>query len=34
MNLLGLDISIQYMVRALVLAAAVVFDVATRRMAQ
>jgi putative multiple sugar transport system permease protein len=34
MNLLGWDISIQYMVRALVLAAAVVFDVATRRLAQ
>jgi putative multiple sugar transport system permease protein len=34
MNLMGADISIQYMVRALVLAAAVVFDVATRRMAQ
>lgn len=33
MNLLGWDISIQYMVRALVLAGAVVFDVATRRMA-
>jgi putative multiple sugar transport system permease protein len=34
MNLMGADISVQYMVRALVLAAAVVFDVATRRMAQ
>jgi putative multiple sugar transport system permease protein len=34
MNLLGWDISIQYMVRALVLAGAVVFDVATRRAAQ
>ena len=31
MNLLGWDISIQYMVRALVLAGAVIFDVATRR---
>jgi putative multiple sugar transport system permease protein len=34
MNLMGADISVQYMVRALVLAAAVVFDVATRRMAK
>ncbi len=34
MNLMGADISIQYMVRALVLAAAVVFDVATRRTGQ
>jgi putative multiple sugar transport system permease protein len=34
MNLLGWDISIQYMVRAVVLAGAVVFDVATRRMAK
>jgi len=34
MNLMNVDLSIQYMVRALVLAAAVVFDVATRRMAQ
>jgi putative multiple sugar transport system permease protein len=33
MNLLGWDISIQYMVRAVVLAAAVIFDVATRRAA-
>lgn len=31
MNLLGWDISIQYIVRALVLVGAVVFDVATRR---
>jgi putative multiple sugar transport system permease protein len=31
MNLLGIDISIQYIVRALVLAAAVIFDVQTRR---
>ncbi len=31
MNLLGWDISIQYIVRALVLAGAVVFDVATRK---
>lgn len=30
MNLMGLDISYQYIVRALVLAAAVIFDVATR----
>jgi putative multiple sugar transport system permease protein len=30
MNLMGIDISYQYIVRALVLAAAVVFDVATR----
>jgi putative multiple sugar transport system permease protein len=34
MNLMNVDLSIQYMVRALVLAAAVVFDVATRRMAK
>jgi len=34
MNLLGWDISIQYMVRALVLAGAVIFDVATRKAAQ
>ena len=31
MNLMGIDISYQYIVRALVLAAAVIFDVATRR---
>jgi putative multiple sugar transport system permease protein len=31
MNLMGIDISIQYITRALVLAAAVIFDVATRR---
>jgi len=31
MNLMGIDISYQYIVRALVLAAAVVFDVATRK---
>jgi putative multiple sugar transport system permease protein len=30
MNLMGLDISYQYIVRALVLAAAVIFDVFTR----
>jgi putative multiple sugar transport system permease protein len=30
MNLLGWDISIQYLVRALVLAGAVIFDVSTR----
>ncbi len=34
MNLMGVDLSIQYMVRALVLAGAVIFDVATRRMAK
>jgi putative multiple sugar transport system permease protein len=34
MNLMNVDLSIQYMVRALVLAVAVVFDVATRRMAK
>jgi len=34
MNLMGMDISIQYLVRALVLAAAVVFDVATRTRAR
>jgi putative multiple sugar transport system permease protein len=34
MNLMGIDISIQYIVRALVLAAAVIFDVATRRREQ
>ncbi len=33
MNLLGWDISIQYLVRALVLAGAVIFDVATRKKA-
>jgi putative multiple sugar transport system permease protein len=31
MNLMNVDLSIQYMVRAGVLAAAVIFDVATRR---
>jgi putative multiple sugar transport system permease protein len=31
MNLMGIDISLQYIVRALVLAAAVIFDVTTRR---
>jgi putative multiple sugar transport system permease protein len=30
MNLMGIDISLQYIVRALVLVAAVIFDVATR----
>jgi putative multiple sugar transport system permease protein len=30
MNLLGIDISLQYVVRGAVLAAAVIFDVATR----
>jgi len=34
MNLLGWDISIQYIVRALVLAGAVIFDVATRKTAR
>jgi putative multiple sugar transport system permease protein len=33
MNLMGADISIQYMVRAFVLAGAVIFDVATRKSA-
>ncbi len=31
MNLMGIDISYQYIVRAIVLAAAVIFDVTTRR---
>jgi putative multiple sugar transport system permease protein len=30
MNLMGIDISYQYIVRALVLAGTVIFDVATR----
>jgi putative multiple sugar transport system permease protein len=30
MNLMGIDISFQYLVRGLVLAAAVIFDVKTR----
>jgi putative multiple sugar transport system permease protein len=30
MNLMGIDISVQYIVKAFVLAAAVIFDVATR----
>ncbi len=34
MNLMGIDISYQYIVRALVLALAVIFDVATRRRTQ
>jgi putative multiple sugar transport system permease protein len=34
MNLMGIDISVQYLVRALVLAAAVIFDVATRTRAR
>ena len=34
MNLMHIDISLQYIVRALVLAAAVIFDVATRRRGQ
>ena len=33
MNLMGIDISSQYIVRGAVLAAAVIFDVATRRRA-
>ena len=31
MNLIGVDISLQYIVRGAVLAAAVIFDVSTRR---
>jgi putative multiple sugar transport system permease protein len=34
MNLMGLDISLQYIVRAAVLAGAVIFDVATRKTSQ
>ncbi len=34
MNLMGIDISYQYIVRAGVLAAAVIFDVATRTRAK
>ncbi|MBN1310657.1 MAG: sugar ABC transporter permease [Anaerolineae bacterium] len=34
MNLMGIDISIQYIVKAIVLAAAVIFDVATRSRGQ
>jgi putative multiple sugar transport system permease protein len=34
MNLMGIDISVQYLVRAIVLAAAVIFDVYTRRRAK
>lgn len=34
MNLMGIDISLQYIVRGLVLAAAVIFDVVTRRRAK
>jgi putative multiple sugar transport system permease protein len=34
MNLMGIDISYQYIVRAIVLAAAVIFDVTTRRSSQ
>lgn len=34
MNLMGIDISYQYIVRATVLAAAVIFDVTTRRVAK
>jgi putative multiple sugar transport system permease protein len=34
MNLMGIDISYQYIVRAIVLAAAVIFDVTTRRTAK
>jgi putative multiple sugar transport system permease protein len=34
MNLMGIDISYQYIVRATVLAAAVIFDVATRRTSE
>ena len=34
MNLMGIDISYQYIVRAIVLAGAVIFDVTTRRTAE
>ena len=34
MNLMGVDISYQYIARAIVLAAAVIFDVATRESAK
>jgi putative multiple sugar transport system permease protein len=34
MNLMGIDISLQYIVRAAVLAAAVIFDVLTRNRAK
>jgi putative multiple sugar transport system permease protein len=34
MNLMGMDISMQYLVRAIVLAGAVIFDVATRKRAR
>ena len=34
MNLMGIDLSYQFIVRALVLTAAVIFDVATRKGAQ
>jgi putative multiple sugar transport system permease protein len=34
MNLMGMDISVQYLVRAIVLAGAVIFDVYTRRRAK
>ena len=34
MNLMGIDISYQYIVRAIVLAAAVIFDVTTRRASE
>jgi putative multiple sugar transport system permease protein len=34
MNLMGIDISLQYIVRAAVLVAAVIFDVATRSREQ
>jgi putative multiple sugar transport system permease protein len=34
MNLMGVDISIQYIVRALVLVFAVIFDVQTRKNVQ
>jgi putative multiple sugar transport system permease protein len=34
MNLMGIDANVQYIVRGLVLAAAVIFDVATRRSAK
>lgn len=34
MNLMGIDISLQYIVRGAVLAAAVIFDVTTRNRAK
>jgi putative multiple sugar transport system permease protein len=34
MNLMGINISLQYIVRAFVLLAAVIFDVTTRKIAK